>query len=119
MAVPLIGIAARLLAGGARLGGRLSTNVVITSNVIGRNSRRMQQELKKLPRKAYLQFKSVTPKRSGNARRKTKLNRDTINANYPYAQRLDQGYSPKAPRGMIDPTLKYIRREVKRISRIR
>jgi len=51
-----------------------------------------------------------TPKRGGNARRKTKLvNNKTISANYDYAKRLDQGYSKKAPDGMSKPTLTFVK----------
>jgi hypothetical protein len=45
----------------------------------------------------------------GNARRKTVLKDNEIQANYPYAQRLEEGYSSQAPNGMTEPTLKEIR----------
>lgn len=62
-------------------------------------------------------FKSITPVRSGNARRRTSTYGDTIHADYPYAQRLDQGYSNQAPKGMSEPTIDYIDRELDRILR--
>lgn len=78
-----------------------------------------------LGRDAYDYFKSITPIRSGNARRKTKYrskqNTKVIDAQYPYAKRLDEGYSDQARQGMSDPTIDYIEREynkeVKRLNR--
>ena len=58
---------------------------------------------------AHTKFVSVTPIRSGNARRNTKLNGNSIDANYAYAKRLDEGYSKQAPKGMTEPTLKYVK----------
>lgn len=48
----------------------------------------------------------------GNARRKTVLKNNTIDANYPYAKRLEEGYSSQAPKGMTEPTLEEIRNYV-------
>jgi len=65
-----------------------------------------------VPRKAYTHFRNLTPVRSGNARNKTKYrsgpDQHTIAANYPYAKRLDTGWSNQAPDGMSEPTLEYI-----------
>jgi hypothetical protein len=43
------------------------------------------------------------------------LNGTQINANYPYAQRLDDGYSPQSPDGMTKPTLDFIKKRVNQI----
>ena len=53
-------------------------------------------------------FKSITPIKTGNARRNTFKSADGIDANYPYAARLDEGYSRQAPRGMSDPTIAHM-----------
>jgi hypothetical protein len=45
----------------------------------------------------------------GNARRKTVLKGNEIQANYPYAKRLEEGYSSQAPDGMTEPTIEEIR----------
>jgi hypothetical protein len=45
----------------------------------------------------------------GNARRNTVLRGNDIEANYPYAQRLEEGYSSQAPKGMTEPTIESIR----------
>lgn len=50
--------------------------------------------------------------RPGNARRNTTLKGNTIDANYPYAKRLEEGYSSQAKDGMTEPTLKSIREYV-------
>lgn len=74
------------------------------------------RELEDVPRdvmnEAAKHFKQITPIRSGNARRKTRLRGNTIRANYPYAGRLDDGYSPQAPEGMTKPTLRFIRKRM-------
>lgn len=57
--------------------------------------------------KALDTFKQNTPKRSGNARRQTRLdNNKDIVANYGYAGPLDQGSSRRSPQGMTKPTIK-------------
>ena len=45
----------------------------------------------------------------GNARRKTVLRSNEIQANYPYAKRLEEGWSSQAPKGMTEPTIKEVR----------
>lgn len=69
---------------------------------------------------AFRYFVNKTPVRSGNARRNTRLENDnTIVAAYPYAERLDDGYSKQAPNGMVRPTeaevARLLNREVNRI----
>lgn len=79
---------------------------------------RMLKELDQLPAKAHKYFVSVTPIDTGNARNRTKLvSKDTILANYPYARRLDRGYSKQAPQGMTKPTEVFIDREMRKIIR--
>ena len=62
-----------------------------------------------MAKEAYEYFRDITPVRTGNARNRTRLQRDEIQANYAYAQRLDDGWSRQAPRGMTAPTEKFIR----------
>jgi len=75
-----------------------------------------------IAREAYNKFKDVTPEKSGNAKRSTKLQGNQINANYAYANVLDKGRhmtrrgmrgSEQAPTGMTEPTIKHIREYVK------
>ena len=68
----------------------------------------------KIWKKAYDYFVKVTPYRTGNAKNKTRLQGKTIDANYPYAQRLDkEGWSREAPQGMTEPTIKEIERLIR------
>lgn len=62
---------------------------------------------------AYKEFVKNTPVATGNARKKTSQVRDEIRAEYPYAGRLDQGYSKQSPRGMVEPTMEWIQRYIK------
>jgi hypothetical protein len=61
-------------------------------------------------------FVKATPIRSGNARRNTNLNKNThtITANYPYAARLNNGWSNQAPDGMVEPTIEHMNKIVSR-----
>lgn len=74
----------------------------------------LQERLENLPRAAHEEFVKTTPKRSGNARRNTRLQDTKIIADYAYSQRLDEGYSSQAPQGMTQPTEQWIQREVDR-----
>jgi len=79
--------------------------------------KKRNKQLDKLPKDSYSVFKDNTPKRSGNARNKTVLRGNTINANYSYAQPLDKGKSKQAPEGMTKPTVAFIKRQLDRILR--
>lgn len=86
----------------------------------GEINRRLQQikdqtRDTKIAREAFDVFKRNTPMASGNARRNTRLVNNEIRADYPYAGRLDQGYSDKSPNGMTEPTLEAIKKYIKRI----
>lgn len=58
-------------------------------------------------RAAGNQFRQITPRRSGNAQSKSTYNSTEIRGDYPYAARLDEGYSKQAPGGMSDPAIRY------------
>jgi hypothetical protein len=70
--------------------------------------KRGEAEAKKLAKDAHLYFILQTPMDKGFARRHTRLVNNKIEANYAYAERLDEGYSKQAPKGMVEPTEKYI-----------
>ena len=63
---------------------------------------------KQLIKEAGDYFRDITPIKSGNARNHTYQGGDQIRADYPYAGRLDDGYSRQAPKGMVEPTIKFI-----------
>ena len=68
-----------------------------------------------LPEFAETTMKAKTPYRKGNARRNTNLKGNTVTADYPYAQRLEDNYSPQTKgQGIIAPTEAAIQREVDR-----
>jgi hypothetical protein len=58
--------------------------------------------------KAGKYFKRITPKDKGYARSHTTYSESGIKAQYPYAHRLDTGWSKQAPDGMSEPTEEYI-----------
>jgi hypothetical protein len=64
---------------------------------------KLKQELSGVPRASLNEYQKLTPKKTGNARRNTTLKKNSIQANYPYAQVLDAGYSKQAPKGMTKP----------------
>ena len=62
----------------------------------------------------YRYFRRITPKKSGNARSKTDYDQRNliIEADYPYAARLDTGWSKQAPRGMTEPSVKHLESQI-------
>lgn len=67
---------------------------------------------KTLPKEAYDYFVDSTPIRTGRARRSTRLRGNVVDANYPYAERLDEGSSRQAPKGMTEPTEKFLQKRI-------
>lgn len=85
----------------------------------GEINRRLQ-ELKvdlsdrKMAKTAFDFFLRTTPIKSGFARDNTYVKDNIIYANYPYAQRLDEGYSRQAHKGMTEPTIEHVKKYIKR-----
>lgn len=75
---------------------------------------KIAKDIEGVPEAAYAYWRSITPIRSGNARRSTRLAGNEIQARYAYAEALDQGASRQAPRGMSEPTTQYLDREYKK-----
>jgi hypothetical protein len=87
-------------------------------NIKNQISKDLASKIKKLdqvPKDAYTFFVAHTPIRSGNARRHTYLKKDIIHAAYPYAKRLNDGYSRQAPDGMTKPTEAFVKQTVDKI----
>jgi len=78
-------------------------------------TRRQIRQLRQYPDQAADRFRELTPRRTGNARSQTKLRNQVIEADYPYAQRLDTGWSRQAPQGMTVPFDKWVRQQMKKI----
>ena len=87
----------------------------IGTDKITTNLKSKIKQLDAVPGQAYTFFKAHTPIRTGNASSRTYLKKDTIVGAYPYAQRLDEGYSPQAPDGMTKPTEAYVQKTTDKI----
>ena len=83
--------------------------VRLVTNRMGPSIGKIVSKFERLPKEAYKYWKGITPVRTGNARRRTRLQGRKIKANYNYAVPLDQGRSIQAPKGMSKPTEQYIR----------
>ena len=79
------------------------------------------RELSKLPNElldsALELVKENTPAQSGYARDNTVKKGNQIISDYPYAARLDEGYSRQAPRGFTEPTIKQLQQEANKFAR--
>lgn len=85
-----------------------------TANTMTKSLQRVAQRLDQLPQEAFDHWVRVTPRRSGNAQRRTVLRGNTISAEYPYAHALEAGASRQAPRGMSEPTERFIRAQLRK-----
>lgn len=91
----------------------------VRANGATKKMRRLKKKLRTVPKLAHQKFVSETPIRTGNARRNTKLIQgNLIDAKYPYALPLDEGYSKQSPLGMSLPTFVFIKKLVRRIIKI-
>lgn len=89
----------------------------MVKNAVGPSLGRIVAKLDKLPKEGYDYWKKITPKKTGNAKRRTRLQGSKIKADYDYAVPLDEGRSRQAPRGMSKPTVEYLDRRLRRILR--
>lgn len=79
---------------------------------IAKDITKLKGRLDDFPDQALEKFQELTPIDTGNARKKTTLkNNKQIVADYPYAQRLNEGWSRQAPQGMVRPFLKWLRQQ--------
>jgi len=92
-------------------------SVKLAYNKISKSLDGIVNKLENVPKEAFVEFVKDTPIRSGNARRKTKLNGNKIIAGYNYAKKLDEGFSKQAPDGMTKPTEDFIKKRVAQIMR--
>lgn len=92
----------------------ISVDVSIKDD-ISKEIKKIKQQLAAVPKEAEKEFIALTPIRSGNARRNTNLVGNQIQAHYPYAQRLDQGWSKQAPRGMTKPFELWFKARIRKI----
>lgn len=93
----------------------IQIDIKITQN-ISKEIARIQKQIATIPKESLVEFKDLTPIRTGNARRNTSLSgSDKIIANYSYAQQLDAGSSNQAPIGMVKPFERWLRNKLKQI----
>lgn len=101
----------------------LAVKVTTKLNIV-KATKRIQRQLNSLPKDSIKEFIKLTPIRSGNARKNTSLNGDTIEADYPYALVLEEGRrmtskgmrgSTQAPKGMTTPFFKWLNARTRRI----
>jgi hypothetical protein len=88
-----------------------------TGDAVTPSLARIQNQLEQLPDQAFEVWREATPVRTGNARRRTRLQGDVIRADYDYAVPLDRGSSRRAPEGMSRPTERFLRQALARIMR--
>jgi hypothetical protein len=94
----------------------IKVDTKVTNN-ISKYINDIKKDLAKIPQEALKEFVQLTPKDKGNARKKTTLDKDVIKANYPYAQRLDEGYSKQAPKGMTKPLEKWLEKRLEKVGK--
>lgn len=92
----------------------ISVSVQVDDKITG-DIARIKKELAKVPQEGLQEFRALTPIRTGNARSRTYLHGQTIEANYPYAQRLDEGWSKQAPSGITKPWEVWFRKKIQKI----
>lgn len=93
------------------------TRLRIVKNDMSPSLKRISDALQKLPKEAYDFFKEETPIKTGNAKRRTRLQGEVIKADYDYATELDAGKSRQAPEGMSRPTEQFITKRINDIMR--
>lgn len=95
----------------------ISVDIRITQEIT-EDIKRIRRELRAYPAQALQEFRALTPVRSGNARRRTRLSGTSdILADYAYAERLDSGWSKQAPSGMTEPFERWVEKKTKTIFR--
>lgn len=92
----------------------ITVDVTVSDKLSG-EIKSIQRQLRQVPQESLQEFRNLTPVDTGNARRKTTLNRETIELNYPYAERLDTGWSKQAPKGMTLPFERWFRNKLRQI----
>ena len=96
----------------------IKISVKVDNTALNAKLRRQQRELALLPQQGLTEFQRLTPRKTGNARANTDLtNNNVIVGDYPYAQRLDRGWSRQAPKGMIAPFTIWWNKQIRRIFR--
>ena len=112
------GLARAGAAGVAKIAGRGGASLRVNATKALKKLDKMTDFPDDIIEKGYDVFYEETPVDKGNARRNTKLNKrkGAIQANYPYAKRLDEGYSKQSPQGMSKPARKAMGKHADKIA---
>lgn len=92
----------------------LNIKINITDQITPDLEKKIRQ-LQPVPKDTFQFFRAHTPIRTGNARARTRFIDNEIQANYAYAEKLDQGASRQAPDGMTKPTSAYFTKRINAI----
>lgn len=95
-------------------------DVKITGNFnrLRNRTAKIQRDLDNLPKEFLQVVRKETPIDTGNARRNTTvIDKNTIRADYPYAKRLDEGWSKQAREGFVKPSLRWLKNRIRQIFR--
>jgi hypothetical protein len=88
--------------------------VVGIPGVMREIQRIVEHEITQYANQTQAVARANTPIKTGNARKNWSNKRDkagfTVENRVPYIERLEEGYSKQAPRGIIGPTLTEIKR---------
>lgn len=78
----------------------------------------IERDLKNLPREFLPIVRRETPIDTGRARQSTVIHdQNTIRSDYPYAGRLNRGWSRQAREGFVKPSLIWLYRRIRQIFR--
>jgi len=98
----------------------IKVSVKVSKNAFTPAVKNMTQALSALPTQGLKEFQRLTPIDSGNARNRTILTQNEIQADYPYAQRLDNNWSKQTKgQGIVAPFTRWWQAQLKRIARIK
>ena len=93
----------------------MSTTITKTKDEITPELHDLIRDLNKLPQTAHKKAIELTPKKTGNARRRTRLTGTSIKGDYSYSGALDSGTSKQAPSGITKPLEHWINIEANKI----
>lgn len=119
LAIARAGGAVSARAGARAAGGQaIKASMTVNATKAIRKLEKMTDFPDDIIEQGYEVFYEETPVDKGNARRNTKLNKrkGKIQANYPYAKRLDEGYSKQSPQGMSKPARKAMSKHADKIA---
>lgn len=98
----------------------IKVNVKIDNTKLNSMIKKQRSAYAGLPAKGLNQFKILTPIDTGNARASTSLKNNSIEGDYPYAQRLDKNWSKQTRgKGIVAPFTKWWVQQIKKIARMK